>query len=104
MNKIGTGFQVVGQEAIMATFTRIKNVYDLKWIIINSRIYKDMTKTHWVSFIRKGQQGETPEEFSIIMEDIWGFLPPIALATEQRDSFESEWPPGGYWKKIEGIN
>ena len=57
MKKIRSGFQVVVQEAMIATFTRIKNAYELKCIIINSRIYKDMTKNPVVSFYPKRANG-----------------------------------------------
>jgi len=45
--------------------------------------------------------GEVPEEFSIIMEGIQDFLLPVTLETENENSFESEWPPGGPWHEKE---
>jgi len=45
--------------------------------------------------------GEVPEEFLIIMEGVQGFLLPVTLETENENSFESEWPPGGPWHEKE---
>ncbi len=93
------------QEAIIATCTRRRTPISPNAEIFSEEFEKGFDKeTQWLAFIRKGQMGEVPEEFSMIMEDIRLFLLPIALSTEQRDPFESEWPPGGPWKKVKGIN
>jgi len=93
------------QEAIIATCTRRKTPISPNAEIFSEEFVKRSDKeTQWSSFIRKGQMGEVPEEFSIIMEGIRNFLLPIALATHQGEPFESEWPLGGPWKQIKGIS
>ena len=87
------------QEAIIATCTRRKTPISPNAEIFSEEFVKRSDKeTQWSAFIRRGQIGKVPEEFSIIMEGIKDFLLPIALATEQGDPFESEWPLGGPWK------
>jgi len=87
------------QEAIIATCTRRKTPISPNARIFSEEFVKRSDKeTQWSAFTRRGQIGKVPEEFSIIMEGIKDFLLPIALATEQGDPFESEWPLGGPWK------
>ena len=86
------------QEAIVATCRRRKTPISSKAEIFSREFVNRFNKQiQWSAFLRKGPMGEVPEEFSIIMEGIRDFLLPITLATENENSFESEWPPGGPW-------
>jgi len=86
------------QEAIVATCRRRKTPIISKAEIFSREFVNRFNKQiQWSGFLRKGPMGEVPEEFSIIMEGIRDFLLPITLATENENSFESEWPPGGPW-------
>lgn len=86
------------QEAIVATCRRRKTPIISKAEIFSREFVNRFNKQiQWSAFLRKGPMGEVPEEFSIIMEGIRDFLLPITLATENENSFESEWPPGGPW-------
>lgn len=86
------------QEAIVATCRRRKTPITSKAEIFSREFVNRFNKQiQWSAFLRKGPMGEVPEEFSIIMEGIRDFLLPITLATENENSFESEWPSGGPW-------
>lgn len=86
------------QEAIVATCRRRKTPIGSKAEIFSREFVNRFNKQiQWSAFLRKGPMGEVPEEFSIIMEGIRDFLLPITLATENENSFESEWPSGGPW-------
>jgi predicted nucleotidyltransferase component of viral defense system len=86
------------QEAIIATCRRRKTSISSKAQIFSREFANRYNKQiQWSAFLRKGPMGEVPEEFSIIMEGIQGFLLPVTLETENENSFESEWPPGGPW-------
>jgi predicted nucleotidyltransferase component of viral defense system len=86
------------QEAIVATCRRRKTPINSKAEIFSREFVNRFNKQiQWSAFLRKGPMGEVPEEFSIIMEGIRDFLLPITLATENENSFESEWPSGGPW-------
>lgn len=86
------------QEAITATCRRRKTRISSKAEIFSKEfVNRSDKKIQWSAFLRKGPMGEVPEEFPIIMEGIRDFLLPVAVATENENSFESEWPPGGPW-------
>jgi len=86
------------QEAIIATCRRRKTSISSKAQIFSREFANRYNKQiQWSAFLRKGPMGEVPEEFSIIMESIQDFLLPVTLETENENSFESEWPPGGPW-------
>jgi len=68
MEQVGSGFQVVVQEAIIATCTRRKTpISSNTEIFLEEGIQRYDKEIQWLAFIRKGQMGEIPEEFSIIM-------------------------------------
>jgi predicted nucleotidyltransferase component of viral defense system len=86
------------QEAIIATCKRRKTSISSKAQIFSREFANRFNKQiQWAAFLRKGPMGDVPEEFSIIMEGIRDFLLPLTLETENENSFELEWPPGGPW-------
>jgi hypothetical protein len=88
------------QEAIIATCKRRRTK-----IRSDAEMFSDTfaggaeKKRRWSAFLAKGPITGAPEDFSLIMDAIRGFLRPIAQACEEHGSFESRWPPGGPWKR-----
>jgi predicted nucleotidyltransferase component of viral defense system len=56
-------------------------------------------KRQWSAFLGKGLLTGAPEDFSLLLNAIQGFLRPIVEAYERNQKFDLKWPPGGPWKE-----
>jgi hypothetical protein len=88
------------QEAIIATCSRRRTT-----VRSDAEMFSDAfaagaeKKGRWTALLGKGPITGAPENFSQLMDTIRSFLRPIAQACEEKQSFESRWPPGGPWKR-----
>jgi len=55
-------------------------------------------KKQWNAFIRESRLEHVPEEFSVIVEALAGFLGPISGQLSESGSFTGTWKAPGPWK------
>ena len=64
----------------------------------SARFVQDESKiAQWKGFIRKSRLGESPADFSQVVERVRLFLQPIAIGIVEHRPAAMTWPPGGLW-------
>ncbi|MEI6324026.1 MAG: hypothetical protein WCO91_01120, partial [Gemmataceae bacterium] len=55
-------------------------------------------QAQWKGFLRKSRLKNAPEELPKVIDDLVGFLLPIAANAKAPDSFKLAWAPAGPWR------
>ncbi len=58
----------------------------------------DAKQMQWRAFCRKSKLSSCPDSFAELLEELFGFLLPLATAIESDAKVAGHWPPGGPWE------
>ena len=86
-------------KSVSRTFAHRKTNVDPHPLALTVSFANDPEKqAQWKGFLRKSRLKNAPEELPKVIDDLVGFLLPIAANAKAPDSFKLAWAPAGPWR------